>query len=721
MDLRRVVWVFSAFVSLAAAAAQASSIPGHVYSATAMLGRVPAGQFRTLLTNNRADYLTGAAGPDIAFVASDPKDRTSAGAESHYDQTGDLCIVFLKEARTDAEKAFALGWVSHWITDINIHTLVNAYGGNWEDKGKHHRHSQLEVTEVKHVYELARTDPALAPLVLDQTHVPAEYMNRVFGKLYGKAAYKPQAGPGGRQQAPIFETLLGKAAGFIETSTNYYKDACLSGTGKGSSSLMDLVMGTFNASVPSDEQYRDILRPLELGEPTCQGTQIVVPLNVHEARLYGKFLREWPAFMEQAAKYSEAVFRGCQAYMEATDKAKAVASLHQLLPNIDMDNPARSPALQARIVGSARLSQLADKTLRGDPKVQDLYLQSAAVGGEGKLQVLPRVSIAHLPESGVDKSRQGRVQVSVPLHAGRGQYRIALALGGAECLGQRDLADVEWVAALADGEPRLKVVGPAEVKATDVFALRAEVPAGMEGRVKWFRWSGENAGTFYTVPVNNHGPLTMGQFLGPWGTSPAAQAEVVVQGSEGPDAPVLVTGRLRLKVRPARLDVKLPARWKAAGNPTSADLALTREPEEPNPKEVRLFVSLSFAAEANFRPDGDRNAPGAGMDSSTTEQWPRPGNVDEKEPRLPIAAGDLKGICFRDEANTCSTYPRVGYLANGMFRIAISYNFGMNFLMGGPKESGARAWEERKRASKEVQDIITSLRVVEASPPKPPG
>jgi hypothetical protein len=154
------------------------------------------------------------------------------------------------------------------------------------------------------------------------------------------------------------------------------------------------------------------------------------------------------------------------------------------------------------------------------------------------------------------------------------------------------------------------------------------------------------------------------------------------------------------------------------GSLEEGEVTLEREPEEANPEQVRLFTTLSFHKEANFRPDAKEDEEGAGMDESSTELWPRLEYVLKDAPRVPLVAGELKGVIFEDDPLTCAQFPRVGYLAKGMFRVVISCSFRMNFLMGGPEESRKAAWEERKRAAKELMQVLQSVRIVEAGSQK---
>lgn len=70
----------------------------------------------------RAALLHGALGPDMGyFPGADPLLSELA----HHARTGAFCRALVAEAETDAERAFAWGWVTHVLADIAVHPLVN--------------------------------------------------------------------------------------------------------------------------------------------------------------------------------------------------------------------------------------------------------------------------------------------------------------------------------------------------------------------------------------------------------------------------------------------------------------------------------------------------------------------------------------------------------------------------------------------------------------------
>jgi hypothetical protein len=66
--------------------------------------------------------LHGSLGPDMGyFPGADPLLAELA----HHARTGAFCRALVAEARTDLERAFAWGWVTHVLADVAIHPLIN--------------------------------------------------------------------------------------------------------------------------------------------------------------------------------------------------------------------------------------------------------------------------------------------------------------------------------------------------------------------------------------------------------------------------------------------------------------------------------------------------------------------------------------------------------------------------------------------------------------------
>jgi len=75
----------------------------------------------------RQAFLLGAMGPDMGFV---PGVERLVSELAHYVSTGDLVRQILAEARTPTQRAFAWGWATHHVTDVEIHPVVGRACGD---------------------------------------------------------------------------------------------------------------------------------------------------------------------------------------------------------------------------------------------------------------------------------------------------------------------------------------------------------------------------------------------------------------------------------------------------------------------------------------------------------------------------------------------------------------------------------------------------------------
>lgn len=96
-------------------------------------------------------FLHGALAPDIGFF---PGADGRISRAVHEGGSGRVARALLGMARTDAETAFAWGWTTHVLADIEIHPLVNRAAAalverDWGERAtrEHHRlaHTRIEV------------------------------------------------------------------------------------------------------------------------------------------------------------------------------------------------------------------------------------------------------------------------------------------------------------------------------------------------------------------------------------------------------------------------------------------------------------------------------------------------------------------------------------------------------------------------------------------------
>jgi len=83
----------------------------------------------------RAAFLSGALAPDAGFV---PGTQRQMSELAHYVLPGDLARRLLSLASSDEERAFALGWATHVLADVELHPLVGCAVGErlFGDRGR---------------------------------------------------------------------------------------------------------------------------------------------------------------------------------------------------------------------------------------------------------------------------------------------------------------------------------------------------------------------------------------------------------------------------------------------------------------------------------------------------------------------------------------------------------------------------------------------------------
>ncbi len=95
----------------------------HLLTAGRALAEVPAGglPFPADDPDHRSAFLHGALAPDMGFI---PGTERWVSELSHYVRTGDLTRVLLRRASDLREAAFAWGWATHVVTDLELHPRV---------------------------------------------------------------------------------------------------------------------------------------------------------------------------------------------------------------------------------------------------------------------------------------------------------------------------------------------------------------------------------------------------------------------------------------------------------------------------------------------------------------------------------------------------------------------------------------------------------------------
>ena len=171
-----VLCIFVAMIIFAPITASASSVHGHLFFASKML----IGPAKIYLADDPQLtnlYMLGAVGPDsfwVARLSSVPevreklkktykvilpgRDETLRSLIKDVHRTTPIRVTLslLPNAQTSEESAYALGWVTHFITDAHIHNLVNRWKG-YSDKDFDLNdpfiatHNKLEALEARHI------------------------------------------------------------------------------------------------------------------------------------------------------------------------------------------------------------------------------------------------------------------------------------------------------------------------------------------------------------------------------------------------------------------------------------------------------------------------------------------------------------------------------------------------------------------------------------------
>jgi hypothetical protein len=191
------------------AIATASQVYGHLYFAEIMLDSL-AGHSIAMQHNTRSAFLLGSISPDAAWVAHlltqpEARQRLSQKYEVkfpskyrqhltyiddiHTRRPTDFSLQLVALAVTAEEKAFAIGWLSHYAVDSFIHDLINHHGGyvsnpDLFDSAGIKTHDKLEAWEMRHVLQLDGHRLRNEAAEMYQEKLPLSLLFRTYSRLY---------------------------------------------------------------------------------------------------------------------------------------------------------------------------------------------------------------------------------------------------------------------------------------------------------------------------------------------------------------------------------------------------------------------------------------------------------------------------------------------------------------------------------------------------------
>lgn len=135
-------------------------------------------------------FLLGAMGPDMGFV---PGVDRLVSELAHYISTGTLVRALLEEADSPRQRAYAWGWATHHLTDVEIHPLVGRACGEHLLGDASVRLNSSQDCETHVAMEVGldlvflATDPAIPPPARTPLHGEDEigFLARALERTYG--------------------------------------------------------------------------------------------------------------------------------------------------------------------------------------------------------------------------------------------------------------------------------------------------------------------------------------------------------------------------------------------------------------------------------------------------------------------------------------------------------------------------------------------------------
>jgi hypothetical protein len=310
----------------------------HVYTALRSKAFLT-GLAQQIVEANPTAYLAGAQGPDVTGVVMNALDsysrKSSAGKETHYDPLKHhLAINILDAARNDAERAYAIGWISHYINDIFIHAIINEYGGYYAVADIHHK--ELEQLETRYVLD-AHKD------LVTLTQVNQDYgaNNLTFAEfiLSGFKQTFPQTDVYVNGDPAYFSYRFNEAGEYCATAHKIFYATATTEKKKGKHGYAKETWKF--PDMPSFDDYGAFMNALEIVNIKANKDKLTAKLIIRDDKGYGRFLADWEVAAEQAVDYARNTYALLSAYVAAPQNAKLDArkALLASVPRQNLDQP----------------------------------------------------------------------------------------------------------------------------------------------------------------------------------------------------------------------------------------------------------------------------------------------------------------------------------------------------------------------------------------------
>lgn len=449
-------------LGLATPVAHAGQMSSHVYTALRSKAFL-SGSAQKIVEGNTALYLAGAQGPDVTGVVMNALDgyslANSVGKETHYDPLkAHLALNIYDAARNDAERAYAIGWISHYINDIYVHAVVNEYGGYYAVADQHHK--ELEQLETRYVLD-AHKDLVTA------THVHQDY--GANGPKFAEFIFSgfkqtfPQTDAYAKGDPAYFCARFNEAGGYCTTAHKIFYTTATTEAKQGKHGYAKETWKFPN--MPSFDDFDSFMNAIEIVDVKPGKDKITAKVVIHDDKGYGRFLADWEFATSEAVDYARNTYALLSAYVDANESARKDARklLLASVPKQNLDQP-KDNFDPARVTPG-------DKPWRA-PAFQCTFTPIDAPERE-------RVVTGRASEIKVKKVRwagteEGEVKLEIPVPDGAYPYAFDLraATFGLKDLQRPDYEHRAWARASGSSD----TTGNARVVVGDVFDASVTIP-----------------------------------------------------------------------------------------------------------------------------------------------------------------------------------------------------------------------------------------------------
>lgn len=331
---------FSLIILTLTATAFAGQMSSHIYTAVRTESMFT-GKAKSIVTAPNAEqyYLAGAQGPDVIGVIMPELDKItpnkSAGSETHYSPLkAHLALSILDNAKIGAERAYAIGWITHYLNDIYVHQVVNQYGGFYAIAPLHHK----ELEQLETLYVMTKHADVVTPgrIVQNYGGLPPGFTDFIFAgfrKTYAQSEIYSNETP------EYFNKRYNEAGFWCSQAHLIFWGTASHPERKG---VHQHMLGYIIPNMPSADDIQNFLNAVEITEPSATPEKVNATIRIHDNKCYGRFLADWEVATKGAIASGSAMSVKLSAYLNApagTKKQELRKKLLAAIPSKNLDQP----------------------------------------------------------------------------------------------------------------------------------------------------------------------------------------------------------------------------------------------------------------------------------------------------------------------------------------------------------------------------------------------